>query len=188
MSDDRAGLGRGESVTNPDDNELIRLRREKLDALRGPGLDPFGGRYPVTQWARDLAERPGNANDEELKGFGPVILAGRIAAMRRPGKARCAPRMDAATPPQHNAPADRPRRRDRAGVAATAQRPRPRPLPAHRPRALPQAPARGRLRARLRDQPELPERGNLDDAQPRVHDARVLSGVRRLRRPDGADG
>jgi len=94
MSDDRAGRGRGESVTNPDDNELIRLRREKLDALRGRGIDPFGGRYPVAQWARGLAERLGNANDEELKGFGPVSLAGRVVALRHHGKTCFAHLMD----------------------------------------------------------------------------------------------
>jgi len=94
MSDDRAGRARGESVTNPDDNELIRLRREKLDALRGRGIDPFGGRYPVTQWARGLAERLGNANDEELKGFGPVSLAGRVVAIRHHGKTCFAHLMD----------------------------------------------------------------------------------------------
>jgi lysyl-tRNA synthetase class 2 len=94
MSDDRAGRGRGESVTNEDDNELIRLRREKLDALRSRGTDPFGGRYPVTQWAHGLAERLGNANDEELKGFGPVSLAGRIVAIRHHGKTCFAHLMD----------------------------------------------------------------------------------------------
>src|SRR5882724_13354790 len=94
MTDDRAGRGRGESLTNPDDNELIRLRREKLDALRGRGTDPFGGRYPVTQWARGLAERLGNANEEELKGFGPVSLAGRIVAIRHHGKTCFAHLMD----------------------------------------------------------------------------------------------
>src|SRR5436853_1328402 len=94
MSDDRAGRGRGESVTNPDDNELIRLRREKLDTLRSRGTDPFGGRYPVTQWAHGLAERLGNANDEELKGFGPVSLAGRIVAIRHHGKTCFAHLMD----------------------------------------------------------------------------------------------
>ena len=81
-------------MTNQDDNELIRLRREKLDALRGRGTDPFGGRYPVTQWARGLAERLGNANDEELKGFGPVSLAGRVVAIRHHGKTCFAHLMD----------------------------------------------------------------------------------------------
>ena len=94
MSDNRAGGGRGESVTNQDDNELIRLRREKLDTLRSRGTDPFGGRYPVTQWAHGLAERLGNANDEELKGFGPVSLAGRIVAIRHHGKTCFAHLMD----------------------------------------------------------------------------------------------
>jgi len=94
MTDDRAGRGRGESLTNPDDNELIRLRREKLDTLRARGTDPFGGRYPVTQWARGLAERLGNANEEELKGFGPVSLAGRIVAIRHHGKTCFAHLMD----------------------------------------------------------------------------------------------
>jgi len=77
-----------------DENELIRLRREKLDALRARGTDPFGGRYPVTHWARDLAERLGNANDEELKGFGPASLAGRVVAIRHHGKTCFAHLMD----------------------------------------------------------------------------------------------
>jgi lysyl-tRNA synthetase, class II len=94
MSDDRKGREPAEPVTNQDDNELIRLRREKLDTLRGRGTDPFGGRYPVTHWARDLAERLGNASDEELKGFGPVSLAGRIVAIRHHGKTCFAHLMD----------------------------------------------------------------------------------------------
>src|SRR5258706_12444131 len=94
MSDDRGGRGRGESAPNLTDNELIRLRREKLDSLRGRGIDPFGGRYPVTQWARDLAGRLGSATDEELKGFGPVSLAGRIVTIRHHGKTCFAHLMD----------------------------------------------------------------------------------------------
>jgi lysyl-tRNA synthetase class 2 len=79
---------------NQDENDLIRQRREKLDALRQRGVDPFGGRYPVTQWARGLAERLGQAGDEELKGFGPVSLAGRVVAMRHHGKTCFAHLMD----------------------------------------------------------------------------------------------
>src|SRR3989449_10303904 len=73
-------------MSNPDDNELIRLRREKLDALRSRGIDPFGGRYPVTHWARGLAERLAEAGEEELKGFGPVSLAGRGGGVGHHGK------------------------------------------------------------------------------------------------------
>ena len=39
--------------------------------------------------------------------------------------------------------------------------------------------------ARLRDQPQLPQRGPLHASQPRVHDAGVLPGVHGLPRPDG---
>ena len=53
------------------------------------------------------------------------------------------------------------------------------------PGAVPEAPDRRRLRARLRDQPQFPQRGALDAAQPRVHDARAVPGVRGLPRPDG---
>ena len=61
-------------------------------------------------------------------------------------------------------------------------------LPAHRDRALPQAADRRRARARLRARQGLPQRGHLVQAQPRVHDARVVRGLRRLPRHDGADG
>ena len=71
---------------NQDENELTRQRREKLEALRRAGVDPFGGRYPVTHWARDLAERLGSAGESELKGCGPVSLAGRVVTMRHHGK------------------------------------------------------------------------------------------------------
>ena len=49
-------------------------------------------------------------------------------------------------------------------------------------RALPQAVDRRRVRARLRDRQGLPQRGHRPQAQPRVHDARVVRGLRRLRR------
>ena len=65
-----------------DDNELVRRRRAKLEALRARGIDPFGGRYPVTHWARPLRERLAHATDDELKAFGPVSLAGRLVALR----------------------------------------------------------------------------------------------------------
>ena len=66
------------------------------------------------------------------------------------------------------------RRRRGAALRHPPQRARHGPLPAHRPRAVPEAPGGGRAGAGLRDQPQLPQRGDLVDAQPRVHDARVL--------------
>jgi lysyl-tRNA synthetase class 2 len=81
-------------VSFDESNELVRQRREKLEALRAQGNDPFGGRFPVTHWARPLAERLGSAGEEELKGVEPVSLAGRIVALRHHGKSCFAHLMD----------------------------------------------------------------------------------------------
>ena len=82
--------------------------------------------------------------------------------------------------------ADR-RRRAGAAVHDASQHARHGSLPAHRARAVPQAADRRRHRAGLRDQPQLPERGHLDAAQPRVHDDGVLRGLRRLPGADDDD-
>jgi lysyl-tRNA synthetase class 2 len=81
-------------VSDHDGNELIRQRRTKLEALRQRGLDPFGGRYPVTHWAQPLHTRLAEATEEELKAFGPVSLAGRIVTLRHHGKTCFAHLMD----------------------------------------------------------------------------------------------
>ena len=67
-------------------------------------------------------------------------------------------------------------RRRGAGAALqdASQRARHGSVPANRARAVPEAADGWRPRARLRDQPELPERGHLHPAQPRVHDDGVL--------------
>ena len=70
----------------------------------------------------------------------------------------------------------------RAAVHDAPQRARPHAVPAHRDRAVPQAPDRRRARAGLRDRQGLPQRGRLVQAQPRVHDARVVRGLRGLQR------
>ena len=59
-------------------------------------------------------------------------------------------------------------------------------VPAHRARAVPEAPDRRRPREGVRDRPRVPQRRPVDPAQPRVHDARALRGVRRLHRHHGA--
>jgi lysyl-tRNA synthetase class 2 len=81
-------------VSEHDGNELIRQRHAKLDALRQRGLDPFGGRYPVTHWAGPLHARLVAATEEELKAVGPVSLAGRIVNLRHHGKTCFAHLMD----------------------------------------------------------------------------------------------
>ena len=52
--------------------------------------------------------------------------------------------------------------------------------------AVPEAAGGRRAREGVRDQPELPERRDLDAAQPRVHDDGVLPGVRGLPGADDA--
>ena len=59
-------------MTSGDAGDLVRQRHDKLAALRAHGVDPFGGRYPVTHWAGSLAARFNGAAEEEMKGAGPV--------------------------------------------------------------------------------------------------------------------
>ncbi len=77
-----------------DDNDVVRQRYQKLEALRAREIDPFGGRYPVTHWAGELTERLDHGADAELQAFGPVSLAGRLVAMRDHGKTAFAHLMD----------------------------------------------------------------------------------------------
>jgi lysyl-tRNA synthetase class 2 len=81
-------------VSGPDASEQIRQRRDKLEALRARGIDPFGGRYPVTHTARELAHRLADATDDELAAVEPVSLAGRVVALRHHGKTCFAHLMD----------------------------------------------------------------------------------------------
>jgi len=69
-----------------DANELIRRRREKLDAWRARGIEPFGGRFPVTHKSGELQTRYREAPEDALKDAGLVGLAGRVIALRDHGK------------------------------------------------------------------------------------------------------
>ena len=75
----------------------------------------------------------------------------------------------------------------RTAVRHAPQRARARSLSADRDRAVLEAADRRRSRARVRDRQGLSQRGCLVQAQPRVHDARVVRGLRGLPRHDGAD-
>ena len=79
------------------------------------------------------------------------------------------------------------RRRVRRAVRDALQRARRGLLPAHRDRALSQAADRRRAREGVRARQGLPQRRHLVQAQPRVHDARVVRGVCGLPRHHGAD-
>ena len=66
-------------------NEMLKVRREKMEAFKEIGVAPFGHRYEVTAYAADIkAEHDGLEGDEE----GPeVYIAGRLMAIRGHGKA-----------------------------------------------------------------------------------------------------
>ncbi|MBI2468238.1 MAG: lysine--tRNA ligase [Candidatus Rokubacteria bacterium] len=70
----------------PPGHELIRRRHEKLAALRAAGIDPFGTRYPVSHWAGPLHARWDGAAEGELRGAGPVSVAGRVISHRHHGR------------------------------------------------------------------------------------------------------
>ncbi len=131
---------------------------------------------------------------------GPLSAALR-GPDRQPARGRGVPapgadrRRDAAFPGRARLPGGRDaddavdsRGGDGATVRHASQRAGPHALSPHRAGAVPEA-VRGRgAGAGVRDQPELPERGDLDPPQPRVHDAGVLPGVCRLPGSDGAHG
>lgn len=59
-------------------NELLAVRRQKMEALRASGVDPFGGRFDVTAG-------PGGVRAGFVEGE-PVRTAGRVTAHRNMGK------------------------------------------------------------------------------------------------------
>ena len=75
-------------MTQPGD-QLHRVRREKLDRLRGRGIDPYPHKYDRTHTS---AEAVAYLESEEQEGAGdartgPVSIAGRVVGMRRMGRA-----------------------------------------------------------------------------------------------------
>ena len=66
-------------------NEMLKVRREKMEAFREIGVAPFGHRYEVTDYAADIKKNnDGLEGDEE----GPEVnIAGRLMAIRGHGKA-----------------------------------------------------------------------------------------------------
>lgn len=61
-------------------NEQLRFRREKMEALRAKGIDPFGHAFQTTHFSQEIIE-----HFEELENA-PVVVAGRVMNMRGHGK------------------------------------------------------------------------------------------------------
>lgn len=69
-------------------NELLTIRREKLDELRELGIDPFGQKYNRTHHTADLLAEYDEQSGESLAAMEiEVSIAGRIMQKRGMGKA-----------------------------------------------------------------------------------------------------
>jgi len=65
------------------EEELIALRKQKLQRLRDVGIDPYPARFGRTHSAQEAVEELGDAADSS----DPVSVAGRVTALRQMGKA-----------------------------------------------------------------------------------------------------
>ncbi|MEI7027643.1 lysine--tRNA ligase [Paenibacillus sp. y28] len=69
-------------------NELLQIRRNKLDEIRELGIDPFGQKYERTHHAGEVLSAYQDKSKEELEELdAEVSLAGRIMQKRGMGKA-----------------------------------------------------------------------------------------------------
>ncbi len=79
-----------------EDNELIQVRKKKLEELHAMGINPYGQRYEVKDHAKELHNKYGETSKEELENNKvQVKAAGRIVALRSFGKAAFAHILDA---------------------------------------------------------------------------------------------
>ncbi len=81
-------MAKNENAQQPaqqDEREIIRVRREKLEAFREKGVAPFGHRYEVSHHAEDIRREYGAIEGEEEAA--EVTIAGRLMAIRGHGKA-----------------------------------------------------------------------------------------------------
>ncbi|GAY79020.1 Lysyl-tRNA synthetase [Sporolactobacillus inulinus] len=68
--------------------DQLQARREKLKVLFEQGIDPFGGHYDRTHDTGDIRSHYANHTTEELEANPvAVVMAGRLMAKRRKGKA-----------------------------------------------------------------------------------------------------
>ena len=71
----------------PEMNDQMIARREKMEALREAGIDPFGHRFDRTHTAAKVREEFGEDNKETLLDEKPeVTIAGRMMSKRGKGK------------------------------------------------------------------------------------------------------
>ena len=68
-------------------NDQLLVRRQKLEELKEMGIEPFGRKYDREALARDLDEKYGSFDKDELNADMPKTkVAGRMMAKRGKGK------------------------------------------------------------------------------------------------------
>src|SRR5699024_2311864 len=68
-------------------NEHMRVRREKMNAYKKQGSDPFGEKFPRRELAQELHDKNRNFSNEALEeSKDHVTIAGRIKTKQRKGK------------------------------------------------------------------------------------------------------
>lgn len=69
-------------------NDQLVVRRQKMQAFRDNGMDPFGGRFERTHLSQEIIEQYGELSKEELEEASrEVVIAGRVMTKRGKGKA-----------------------------------------------------------------------------------------------------
>lgn len=69
-------------------NELLAVRRNKLNTLRELGFDPFGKKFDRSHHASDILSEYDGMDNEELEKLNvEVSIAGRVMQVRKMGKA-----------------------------------------------------------------------------------------------------
>ncbi|WP_142830712.1 lysine--tRNA ligase [Planococcus soli] len=69
-------------------NDQLLVRREKMQAFRDNGMDPFGGRFERTHLSQEIIEQYAELSKEELEETPhEVVIAGRVMTKRGKGKA-----------------------------------------------------------------------------------------------------
>jgi lysyl-tRNA synthetase, class II len=75
-------------MTHEEQNELLQVRREKLQFLSERGIDPFGQKYHRTHTAKEIEAQFDVYSKEELEEKAvSVAVSGRLVAKRKQGKA-----------------------------------------------------------------------------------------------------
>ena len=83
---------KGQQAPVEDLNEMMKVRREKMEEFRAMGVPPFGHRYDVTDYAEPIKEKYAYLEGDEEGG--EVRIAGRLMAIRGHGKASFCTRND----------------------------------------------------------------------------------------------